>query len=644
MQFALLTHRNRPETTSIVHEKPSEVACDGRMDSFVWQRGKLIGRGRFGKVYVGILLSTATMMAVKQVRVRDERGLDEIEGTFVPEEEESIENILGEVRIGQSLYHPHVVEYYGAEQEGNIFSIFMEYLPLGSISGLLKACGPLDESIVRAYTYQLLQGLVYLHSRGIAHRDLKCANLLLSDAGCLKIADFGAATDALCGGFVDEGIHHRSSQDGVGSPFWMAPESVKANGSGSSGWTKSDVWSVGCCVIEMATGTPPWSNFSNPLTAMFHIASETAMPTIPAHLSDAAHAFLALCFVKDPALRPTALDLLSHAFVATVPPFGPTYLWFNSTTKPLDGGWWWFDHAALVWTYSVRVLGGVWFTTEASDGNWDWRPDVPDAVVEIARMWLHRVRSSSVETRRDEQRPERVARELFLNQSEPASTDALRTVRVVADYVAADATELTLTMNDVLVVDKVDETGWWFGTAVDGRAGWFPCTYVEWVRAPDNVLGLVRALGTYEPTSEGELHLQDHDLVQVLETPSDGWWRGHVVHPALSCTEGWFPCTYVEWLPLVEVTWMHSNEWELHVEPGDVIGILNHDENGWTEGFVVHRALDSVQSAAAHGWFPTTRLNPSIDGGGCDTKSQDSHGESDEEYVLEYQDGSALDI
>ncbi|KAH9184435.1 hypothetical protein AeNC1_013590 [Aphanomyces euteiches] len=101
---------------------------------FVWQRGKLIGRGRYGKVYCGLHLSSATMMAVKQVRIRG-CGLDEIEGTFVPVEEESIENIVQEIQIGLSLYHPHVVEYYGAEQDGNIYNIYMEYLPLGSVSG-----------------------------------------------------------------------------------------------------------------------------------------------------------------------------------------------------------------------------------------------------------------------------------------------------------------------------------------------------------------------------------------------------------------------------------------------------------------------------------------------------------------------------
>ncbi|RLO06183.1 hypothetical protein DYB28_002133 [Aphanomyces astaci] len=640
------------------------------MDAFIWQRGKLIGRGRYGKVYVGILLSTyvhplhacpsdmscsATMMAVKQVRVRDESGLDEIEGTFVPVEEESIESIMEEVRIGRSLYHPHVVEYYGAEQDGNIFNLFMEYLPLGSISGLLKGFGPLDESMVAAYTYQLLQGLVYLHSRGIAHRDLKCANLLLSDSGCLKIADFGAAKESSSHAIPsthtrtsiqDEAFHHSSSQDGgVGSPYWMSPEIIRADGRGSDGWTKSDIWSVGCCVIEMATGTPPWvqhtyiqycymvimaacqSNFSNPLTAMFHIASDTAIPEIPPHVSHAARGFLTQCFVKDPSVRPTAESLLSNSFFASVPPFGPHYRWFNDMTKPLDGGSWWLDQHMQVWTYGVRGIGGWWLTTE-DDGAWTWQPDMSAVAVEIATYWLSMARQVD---HRNPETPKPRNPETPKPRT-PETPKPWRTVRVVADYIAADDTELSLAVNDLLVVKDMDESGWWLGTdSRGGGDGWFPCTYVEWVDGPsaETGLGVVRALGEYEPTTDGELRLTDQDLVLVLEAPPDGWWRGRLVVERGEA-DGWFPCTYVEWLPVVVATWTSSKEDEdgggLKVQRGDRVAVVTaDDENGWTLG------LDL--SNGQQGWFPTSYLTSPLQ-----LKQQDSEEEEEEEYVVEYLD------
>ncbi|RHZ15017.1 hypothetical protein DYB37_006459 [Aphanomyces astaci] len=547
------------------------------MEAFIWQRGKLIGRGRYGKVYVGILLSTATMMAVKQVRVRDESGLDEIEGTFVPVEEESIESIMEEVRIGRSLYHPHVVEYYGAEQDGNIFNLFMEYLPLGSISGLLKGFGPLDESMVAAYTYQLLQGLVYLHSRGIAHRDLKCANLLLSDSGCLKIADFGAAKE--------------SSSHAVPSTHPQKDEAF------------------------------PHSNFSNPLTAMFHIASDTAIPEIPPHVSHAAHTFLTQCFIKDPSDRPTAESLLSNSFFASVPPFGPQYRWFNDITKPLDGGSWWLDQHMQVWTYGVRGVGGWWLTTE-DDGTWTWQPDMSAVAVEIATYWLSMARQ--VVHRNPETPKPR-------NSETPKPW---RTVRVVADYIAADDTELSLAVNDLLIVKDMDESGWWFGTDSRGGDGWFPCTYVEWVDGPsaETGLGVVRALGEYEPTTDGELRLTDQDLVLVLEAPPDGWWRGRLVVEREAMADGWFPCTYVEWLPVVVATWTSSKEDEdgggLKVQRGDRVAVVTtDDEIGWTLG------LDLSNGRLQQGWFPTSYLTPPLQ-----LKQHDSEEEEDDEYVVEYLD------
>lgn len=192
---------------------------------------------------------------------------------------------------------------------------------------LLKQFGFFNENMVRAYTRDVVHGVAHLHELGIAHRDLKCANLLLAEdePGGVKIADFGTAKmipeEERSGGFVGKGDQEkrldtaRSVREGMGSPFWMAPEIIRAE-RGADSWRKADIWGIGCIVIELATGRPPWRNSSNPLTAMFHIASATTIPEFPANLSPLAHDFLIRCFDKNPVTRPSATELLQHSFLS----------------------------------------------------------------------------------------------------------------------------------------------------------------------------------------------------------------------------------------------------------------------------------------------------------------------------------------
>ncbi|GAB2266544.1 hypothetical protein Dimus_001546 [Dionaea muscipula] len=96
-----------------------------------------------------------------------------------------------------------------------------------------------------------------------------------------------------------------------GTPYWMAPEVILQTGHSFS----ADIWSVGCTVIEMATGKPPWSQQFQEVAALFHIGTTKSHPPIPEHLSAEAKDFLLKCLQKEPNLRPTALDLLQHPFV-----------------------------------------------------------------------------------------------------------------------------------------------------------------------------------------------------------------------------------------------------------------------------------------------------------------------------------------
>jgi len=94
----------------------------------------------------------------------------------------------------------------------------------------------------------MLEGLKYLHDRGIIHRDLKCANVLVDNMGIVKLSDFGASKNILEHLDPSVGISEsRMSKSVAGSPYWMAPEVVKRAGHDGA----ADIWGLGCCVIEM---------------------------------------------------------------------------------------------------------------------------------------------------------------------------------------------------------------------------------------------------------------------------------------------------------------------------------------------------------------------------------------------------------
>lgn len=113
--------------------------------------------------------------------------------------------------------------------------------------------------MIRVYSRQILEGLHYLHSHRIVHRDIKGANILIDNNGIAKLADFGAATNLIQSDDNPKSLH--------GTPYWMAPEVIHQTGHSR----QADIWSLGCTVIEMFTGKPPWNQFKTQVSALFHI-------------------------------------------------------------------------------------------------------------------------------------------------------------------------------------------------------------------------------------------------------------------------------------------------------------------------------------------------------------------------------------
>ncbi|KAL2920714.1 Mitogen-activated protein kinase kinase kinase YODA [Bienertia sinuspersici] len=257
-----------------------------------WKKGKLLGRGTFGHVYLGFNSETGEMCAMKEVTLFSDD----------PKSKESAKQLQQEISLLSRLRHPNIVQYYGSETVGDRLYIYLEYVSGGSIYKLLQEYGQLGELAIRSYTQQILSGLAYLHGKNTVHRDIKGANILVDPSGRVKLADFGMAK-------------HITGQSCPlsfkGSPYWMAPEVIK-NSNGCN--LAVDIWSLGCTVLEMATTKPPWSQYEG-VAAMFKIGNSKELPAIPDHLSDEGKEFVKLCLQRNPQHRRTAAQLLEHPFV-----------------------------------------------------------------------------------------------------------------------------------------------------------------------------------------------------------------------------------------------------------------------------------------------------------------------------------------
>ncbi|XP_071418438.1 mitogen-activated protein kinase kinase kinase 19 [Pithys albifrons albifrons] len=270
-----------------------------KRDPIMWTRGEVLGKGAYGTVYCG-LTSQGQLIAVKQVVLDASDQLTT---------EKEYQKFHEEVDLLKTLKHVNIVTYLGTCLEDNILSIFMEFVPGGSISSVINRFGPLPEVVLCKYTEQILQGVAYLHANSVVHRDIKGNNVMLMPNGTVKLIDFGCARRLAwtsAGGARSETL--RSVH---GTPYWMAPEVISESGYGR----KSDIWSVGCTVFEMATGKPPLASMGR-IAAMFYIGAHRGlMPSLPGGFSSAAVDFVHACLTRDQHERPSALQLLDHPFV-----------------------------------------------------------------------------------------------------------------------------------------------------------------------------------------------------------------------------------------------------------------------------------------------------------------------------------------
>ncbi|XP_044727568.1 mitogen-activated protein kinase kinase kinase kinase 5 isoform X2 [Chrysoperla carnea] len=254
-----------------------------------------IGSGTYGDVYKAKRLSSNDLAAIKVIKL--EPGDD-------------FQIIQQEILMMRDCRHPNIIAYYGSYLRRDKLWICMEYCGGGSLQDIYHITGPLNENQIAYMCRETLVGLAYLHSMGKMHRDIKGANILLTDCGDVKLADFGVSAQ------ITATINKRKSF--IGTPYWMAPEVAAVERKG--GYNQlCDIWACGITAIELAELQPPMFDL-HPMRALFLMSkSGFKPPTLKDRdkWSPTFHNFLKYALTKNPKKRPNAEKLLQHQFFQT---------------------------------------------------------------------------------------------------------------------------------------------------------------------------------------------------------------------------------------------------------------------------------------------------------------------------------------
>ena len=261
-----------------------------------------IGNGGFGKVYKAMHNSSKQIFAIKII---DYTKGSEDDKSNISFNYKSIQQETSLMRlVNKSEY---IIKYYGSyySRESNTIWLILEYCSAGSAVDLMLAMGrTLSEVEVATIMEMVLKGLIYIHELNLIHRDIKGANIMLSEDGYAKLGDFGIGIQ-----MTDD--EFRTSKKG--SPHWMSPQVILNKNYD----TKTDIWSLGITCLELVEGEPPFADL-NPDEVMSQIANNPpkAEDIIDAkEHTDEFIDFVNLCLELNPKKRPSADKLIKHPFI-----------------------------------------------------------------------------------------------------------------------------------------------------------------------------------------------------------------------------------------------------------------------------------------------------------------------------------------
>ena len=257
-------------------------------DISFYKFGRIIGRGAFGKVNIGLNILTGRIVAIKSFNKKNLVN------------ENARNKILYETNLMRGLYHPAVTKILETFETEQYMLIIMEYISGGNLQNFVKKRRKLCEKTSRILFRQLIQGIKYIHSKGIVHRDIKLENILLDLNNIVKICDFGVGK-----------LTHKGQKllGQCGTPVYMAPEIIK--GEGYEGFPV-DIWSSGVALYIMLSGNIPFNRDKT------HDL-QSAIINLPYKnidgVSDSANDLLKNILEKDPVKRYTPDQILGHPWM-----------------------------------------------------------------------------------------------------------------------------------------------------------------------------------------------------------------------------------------------------------------------------------------------------------------------------------------
>ena len=269
-------------TSSFNDFKQKEASIGSRLSDF--EIVKQLGKGSYGTVYVVRSKLDMNTYVMKKMELNHLK-------------ENQQKECYREVSILRKVSHPNIIKYYSSFLENESLCIIMEYAELGDLYTLIKHYKRhqkfFEEILLWRIAFEVLNGLEYLHSNNIIHRDIKCLNLFLSKDHHVKIGDLGVSTITSLGGM------HCTR---VGTPLYLSPELVKQVPYDY----KTDIWSFGCSLYHLASLDPPFTG--NNLIVLGNNIVKGRPKELPGFYSNELKDFIGKMLTKKPEKRPSAKD------------------------------------------------------------------------------------------------------------------------------------------------------------------------------------------------------------------------------------------------------------------------------------------------------------------------------------------------